>query len=230
MDVACAPLISLAPNRAVHAMRLFASWPSAAIRSSHPLLKRCRLPHVPLDLIALCVPRARRLNHADLRGPRMLLQVLLPTVRRLPGAGLRVPTDARLVLPGLRVHHVLLGCDPRRRPDRHRDGALSGAPTRGVDARVDGMTATTTSGKRVCRGVRRDQGRRIRRRTAAGEGGIGAGGVRVRTGMGVTAPRFCSRERYESGGPRGGPHAGSHWSGAGPGGRYRDDTGDALST
>merc|ERR1712137_998356 len=66
--------------------------------------------------------------HADLRGPGLLLQILLLAVRRLPGAGLQVPGVCPCLVPRLLVHHVLLGPDRGqggRHPRQPGDGALS---------------------------------------------------------------------------------------------------------
>ena len=48
-------------------------------------------------------------KHADLRGPRIVLQALLPVLRRLPGQWLRLPPDAHGLLLWVLLHYVLLG-------------------------------------------------------------------------------------------------------------------------
>ena len=66
--------------------------------TSHPLPARSRqaLPNVDLSQI---------------RGSGLLLQVLLPAVRRIPGAGLQMSRVVPFTGVGLLLHHALLGPD-----------------------------------------------------------------------------------------------------------------------
>ena len=53
--------------------------------------------------------RRRRNQNADVRGSGACLQVLLPAVRGVPGAGLQMPGDGGSLLLRLALHHALLG-------------------------------------------------------------------------------------------------------------------------